>query len=384
MFTETWLPTVNGVVTSVASSSLALRRAGHSVEIFAPKSKAGMKVALPGMRGIEQIPVHVFRSLVFKPYPDYNVTLPPVRINKLVKNRGFSVIHTHGPFSLGWAGLYCAKRNHIPCVSTFHTPISEYVEFLFGKHQRLVYVGKRIAWKYCTAYYNRCDAVIAPSGVVKKLLREKGVKRPVFVLPTGIDLDELDSVKRDKRVLKKFGIDRPFVLMHGRISPEKNPQDAILAMKRVRSGVMLVVTGKGPALEGMKALARREGVADRVRFLGFVENRDLFHLFHEALAGVMPSGADTQSMVIFEEMAFGMPILAADAMAFPEFIKDGYNGFLFPLHGSAKIASLIDRVAGDPRLRARLSKNARTVAESDSGERRAKELVALYASVGAK
>ncbi len=381
MFTETWLPTVNGVVTSVASFSLNLIRQGHEVEIFAPSAKDKEAVHLPGMQGIEKVPVHRFRSFVFKPYPDYNVTLPPVRVNKLIKNKGFDIIHTHGPFSLGWAGLYCAKRNKIPCISTFHTPISEYVDYLFGDHKKIIYAGKKIAWKYCTAYYNRCSAVITPTQVVKDLLVEKGVTVPIHALPTGIDLRELDAVKRDSSVLDKFGIDRPFAILHGRVSPEKNPGDAVRAMKHVKSDVLLIITGKGPALEATKAIAKEEGLEGRVKFLGFVENNDLFNLFQEAAVSIMPSGADTQSLVIFEEMAFGMPVIAANAMAFPEFIRDGYNGFLFPLHDTKRIASLVDEVVGDSKLRKKLSKGARETAEGNSDTKRAKGLALLYESL---
>jgi len=78
MFTETWHPQVNGVVTSTASFVDELVKQGHEVELFAPT---------PGKNHYGKSKVHRFRSFTFKPYPEFRATVPPIRINKLIKTK---------------------------------------------------------------------------------------------------------------------------------------------------------------------------------------------------------------------------------------------------------------------------------------------------------
>ena len=364
MFTETWFPQVNGVVSSTSWFVEELEKQGHEVEIFAPT---------PGEKNYKGTPVHRFRSFTFRPYPEFRATIPPVRINKQVKGKGFDVIHTHGPFSIGLAGLYAAKRNKIPALSTFHTPISDYVHYLFkGKYLHLL--GQKVAWGYSVKHYNRYDAVISPSRVVKALLEEKGVKSRVEVVPTGFELKRFDRIKSSKSVRKKYGLEGDFVLHSGRLSKEKNVQDVLHAWKDME--VPLVITSRGPDMKRLQKLA-----GDNVIFTDFVEDDDLVRLYKEAAFSVIASEAETQGLVIVEGMACDCPVIGADYLAIPETVIHNTNGLLFRLHDWRQLAQQATSLLHDKRLRNRLAKNARKTAEKNTIQQRTKELVALYESV---
>ncbi|MCK4327395.1 MAG: glycosyltransferase [Candidatus Diapherotrites archaeon] len=364
MFTETWHPQVNGVVASTSWFADELVKQGHEVEIFAPT---------PGKKKYNNMKVHRFKSFTFRPYPEFRATVPPVRINKLVAGKGFDVIHTHGPFSIGLAGLYAARRNKIPAVTTFHTPLSDYVHYLF-RGQYLHLLGQKVSWAYSRVHYNRYSAVITPSMAIKLMLRERGIKAPVAVIPTGIELKRFDSVKSSKSVRKKFGLDGGFVLHTGRLSREKNVGDVLKACEEI--DCPLVVTGRGPDAERLKRLA-----PDNVIFTGFVDDKDLVKLYKEALFSVIASEAETQGLVIIEGMACECPVVGADWLAIPETVVDNRNGLLFRLHDWRELARDVNTLLYDSRLRNRLAKNARKTAEASTIQKRTRQLVGLYEEV---
>jgi 1,2-diacylglycerol 3-alpha-glucosyltransferase len=369
-FTDTFYPQVNGVVTALDSLSLELKRQGHDVEIFAPA---------PGPADFEGIPVHRFRSVAFRPYPEFRAALPPLLVNKFIARRGFDVVHTHGPFTMGWTGLYAARRNRLPCVSTFHTPFSEYVHYLFGNRARLVMLGKRVAWDYSKRHYNRYDHVIVPSNVVRTLVISKGVRKPVSVIPNGVDIKRIARVPHEDAA-RRFGVRGRYVIHAGRLSREKNVSDALRAMKKIK-GVKLVVTSRGPAELELRKTAKSLGVSNRVVFTGFVDFEDLVNLYRGAELAVIPSEAETQGMVILEAMACGTPVVGADYLAIPETVMNDENGRLFELHDTASLAESVNSLLSDKRELARLGRNARKTAELNSVERRTKQLVNLYESL---
>lgn len=361
MFTETFHPQMNGVVSSLSWFAEELKRQGHSVEIFAPT---------PGERSYHGIPVHRFRSLTFYPYPEFRAALPPVRISRKLKR--FDIAHTHGPFTLGLAGLYAAKRNKIPVVSTFHTPVSDYVHYILkGRLNRL---GQKAAWSYSKRYYNRCDAVIVPSRTVGQLLRSQGVKAPIHVVPTGIRLSRFSKVKSSASVRKKFGLRGPFVLHTGRLSREKHVADIMKAAWLIDATI--VVTSRGPELKRLKATAPKN-----VNFVGFVSDDDLVRLYKEATCSVIASEAETQGLVILEAMACGCPVVGADWLATPETVHHNKNGLLFRLHDARDMAHKVNMLLGDKKLRSRLSKNAKKTAAKSTIQARTRELVRLYRSL---
>jgi len=323
MFSDTFFPQVNGVVTSIASFTKELQAQGHEVEIFA---------AGKGEDVVRDTKVHWFPAISFKPYPEYQVALMPQGANKLVKQGNFDVIHTHSPAALGWAGVYSAKRNKLPCLSTFHTPISDYVPYLFGGHQRLIYLGKKVAWAYCKKHYNRYDRVITPSKVIRNLLLDQKIKTPISVVKTGIDMNQF-KVKDTVSVKEKMGLDK-FILHSGRLSFEKNVDVLIRGFSIISKefpNLKFVITSDGPARPDLEQLVQSLGLEDKVIFTGYFpweDLDDLYRLYTEAECAVIASEAETQGLVILEAMACGTPVIGADYLAVPETITQ-HNGMLF-------------------------------------------------------
>ncbi len=374
-FTETYEPQVNGAVTSINAFSEELTRRGHTVDIFAPE---------PGPARHGKSRVYRFRSITFFPYPEFKAALPSSRVYELVKKNQYDIIHTHGPFVLGYQGWRAGKKFGIPSVTTFHTPIADYVGYLLGgKHSPLVPLGKKIAWAYTRWYYNRFPLIFSPSHTITQLLREKGIKPRIELLRTGINLEEFDKIKKSKRILDKFNLERPYIIHSGRLSHEKNVDTVLKAFAKIKDecDVDLVITSRGPLYNSLVNLARSLGLGNRVHFTGFVEREDQIQLFKNALFGVIASDADTQGLVVLEEMACGIPVIGANALALPESIIPGKTGLLFELYNENDLAEKMSWMISHDSERRKMGKNARKLAEENTIEIWADRLLEYYSEL---
>ena len=310
-FTDTFLPQRNGVVTSLVNFGSELIKRGHEVFVFCPETN---------VKEYNGMVVYSYPSVSFRPYPEFKIAAPrgSDRLPKL------DIVHTHSPFSLGVFGLMAAKKQAVSRVSTFHTMLPEYVQYLsrFGKG-----IFRRIAWSYCRLYYNRCHKVIAPSNALKRILLQHQIKKPITIVPTGIDLNFFKPIEK-KKARKKLGIDDERVfLMLGRLGFEKNVDIVLRAFKDVDA--RLIIAGSGPAERKLKDLRRKLGIQKKVSFKGYVPEK-LKHVYYSAAdAFVIASMSETQAIVVAEAMACGTPVIGANSLAIPEVVSNGKNGYLF-------------------------------------------------------
>lgn len=135
------------------------------------------------------------------------------------------------------------------------------------------------------------------------------------------------------------------VLAMGRLHPNKGFDVLIEALARL-PGVVAAIAGEGPARPALAALARRRGVADRVRFLGWRDDQgallaacDLF---------VCPSRHEPLGNVVLEAWSAARPVVAAAAAGPAELIADGVTGRLVPVEDPAALAAAIAALREDP------------------------------------
>jgi glycosyltransferase involved in cell wall biosynthesis len=310
--------------------------------------------------------IHSCKALTFKPYPEFKLGIP-----RKMKPPALDIVHTHGPFSLGWYGLHVAKKQKIPRVSTFHTLISEYVHYLAPKGRRIL---KKIAWNYCYFHYKRYDKLIAPSETLMEKLPRR-IKAPVVVIPTGIDLDVFKPVAK-RKAREKLNIDAEKVYLHvGRLGDEKSIDVLIKAAPDfLDKESQLLIVGKGPATEKLQRSAKE---IDGIKFTGFVPDKDLPLYYSAADAFLTASTTETQGIVAAEAMACGCPVIAANAMALAEIVDDRKNGFLFQAGNSKQLA----RIIRSTEMTKEMQKNAMETAKEYSQEKCVDKLEELYQSL---
>jgi glycosyltransferase involved in cell wall biosynthesis len=125
-----------------------------------------------------------------------------------------------------------------------------------------------------------------------------------------------------------------------------------LALARNRT-LSLDIAGEGPEGGALRELAQCCGVADRVRFHGFVDRAELASLYAQADMFALVSRAESCSMAMLEAMAAGLAIVASRVGGNVELIQDQVNGMLVESENVAALASALSSLAAQPQQRRR-------------------------------
>jgi glycosyltransferase involved in cell wall biosynthesis len=382
--TDQYEPMVGGVPTVTRDLARGLAGRGHAVAVVAPSATrqghraGGTPGEAPGGVAVD------FRGSV--PWPWYAGqrlgVLPPAQAGALITAFAPDVVHLHSPLTLGAAARPAARRRHVPVVYTNHyLPLNVWpAAARTGKSPdtaRGTASRARDAAFYAlvTGFANRCDLVTAPTVTALRLLRDHGLRAPSLDVSNGVDLDRFSPGPPDEALRSKYALPpgRPLVLSVGRLSPEKRADVLVGAVARLPGAddksPVLVLAGTGPDEGRLRSLARHYGVADRVRFPGFVADADLPGLYRLADVFAIASQAELQSLVTMAAMASGLPVVAVDAGALAELVRPGENGFLATPGHARQIADSLDLLSRDADLRARMSKASSRIIAGHDGHR---------------
>jgi 1,2-diacylglycerol 3-alpha-glucosyltransferase len=375
-YSDSYLPAVDGVVTSMLEFKRELERRGNKVYIFSSAQLRDKKM-------YESRNVFLHTGLRFKPYPQYSVALFPYYSSMpgQLKRLEIDVVHAQTPFMMGFTGLLAAKLGRYPLAGTFHTMInSSSLSDYYPKNRTLRNFYSTYLWKYTKFFYKSCDVTIAPSDAVASMLRRHQIGN-VQVVPNSVDTKRFSPRVSGERVRKRLGIssNEQVVLYVGRMSKEKRIDVMLKAAKlliKKRSGIRFVVGGTGPQLESSKKLAMRLGIADRVTFLGFVEHDELPKVYAASDLLCLPSHKfETQGIVAIEAMASGKPVVGSNDLALKDLIKSGKNGEKFTSLDYADCARKIDKVLNN---KDSYTKHAVETASDYSTERVTDRLLKTY------
>jgi 1,2-diacylglycerol 3-alpha-glucosyltransferase len=385
IFTDTFLPQINGVVTYVLETSKILAARGHKILIFAPQSKGSGKINLNN----PNIEVIASPSIEFPTYKEYKIALPSVmKYYKIAEKFHPDVFHIQSPFSLGLAGLYIAKGMAKPVVSTYHTLLPDFIKYYLPipilKDGNLI---NDFTWRLSNYFYNRCDLVLTPSGIMRDMLVKHDIKVPVQVLSNGIDLDVFKPESQDTKNLIKdrFGLGNITLIHSGRMSFEKNIQVLIKAFALIRKNidkdVKFLMIGDGPALSDLKKIAADLKVSQDMIFTGYLSRKFLLAFLKSSDIFVTASTMETQGIVVLEAMATGMAVIGADKMALPELIKDGVNGYLFKPGNEKMLAEKMLKVIQSDKLRAKMAANSLDLVKAHSINLTIEKLEKIYSDL---
>ncbi len=361
LFTDSYLPTVDGVVTSVLTTRRQLEADGHEVVVFAPQDP---KRPVKHDRNTIFVRAHELRH-----YPGYRLAMFPGREVDRVKELGVDVIHIHGIGTVGIKGLWASWQARIPSVQTFHTMIQDTLPFYspFGINLHLIERGLRF---YLRIFLRKSTGVVVPSRAILDEILELSPQASITdVIPTGVDPDRFSPAVSGRSVRTKWGLNGSDVILHvGRVAPEKNLHTLIRAFPRIQEAnpdTKLLVVGSGPYLERYYDLVRHMRLSGDVIFTGFVPDADLPRYYAAADCFAIASKFETQGLVVLEALAAGRPVAGANFRAIPEFVHEGVNGHLFDPNDEAGCAEAVLRCLADRdamRERARASALPFTVA----------------------
>ena len=373
IFSECYHPMRNGVVVSVASFARRLAELGHTVTIFTARH--------PDLRGAEE-GIFRFPSITFPTRARYPIALPLATgaARRALDEMSFDVIHSNAPMIMGRVALAHARRRGVPLVFTYHTLIEEYTHYIPLPRPL---VRSSAVWA-SRSYSNRVDHIITPSEYAASRLREYGVTRPIAVIPTGIDLEIVDSMQ-PADIREQYGIPAgvPLLAYAGRLAREKNIPRVLGAFRRVLAAepdAHLLLIGGGAFDRGIAALAKEMGIAHRTRVTGLVDRAVVMQCLRAADLFVFASQTETQGLVIGEAMACGTAVVAVASHAAREIITDGREGLLVE-DADAPFADAILSLLHTPDKREEIGRRARLRAETLSVPQCTDRLLDVYNKV---
>jgi glycosyltransferase involved in cell wall biosynthesis len=376
MFSNTYLPHVGGVARSVSTFATDLRDLGHRVLVVAPRFPEDHRT--PDEEHVLRVPaIQNFNG------SDFSVRIPlPFTISEEIDRFEPEIIHSHHPFLLGDTALRIARQRRLPLVFTHHTLYEQYTHYVPFDSKPM----KRFVVRLCTEYANMCTRVVAPSRSVAEILGQRGVRRPIREIPTGVDVDFF-SDGDGAGFRARHGIPgEAFVLGHlGRLAPEKNLRYLTRAMaaylERSSKGLFLVV-GSGPSEPEMKGIFRESGIEHKLLLAGKKTGEELRDAYKAMDGFVFASKSETQGLVLMEAMAAGVPVIALDASGSREVVEDRVNGRLLPGDEDYQaFARAVEEYARDGSKAASWQQGALRTARRFSRQACAQALSELYGSL---
>lgn len=371
IFTETYYPQINGVVTSIRALEKELNNQGHKVYIFTTTHPD----ASPAPR--------VFRvpSMPFWSMPSHRVafTFSP-KILKVIKDLNLDIIHTQTEFPMGLLGKTAAKFFNIPTVHTYHTMYEDYVHYILKGYV----VTPKMAKEFSKIFCNGAEAVIAPAQKVYDVLRDYGVTRDIEIIPTGIDLKPFKKSDLDDNSLKnEYGLlNSKIVLSVGRLGKEKSTDVIINAMPELLEklpNTKLLIVGDGPYKNFLEEIVSKLNINNSVVFAGQQPWKDVPKFYHIADVFVTASTTETQGLTYSEAMAAETPIVAKQDNCINGLLKDGINSRIFSQ--DTDLSNILYETLIDEKNAVRFAKQAFEDVQSFSSENFGKKVAELYTKV---
>ena len=209
---------------------------------------------------------------------------------------------------------------------------------------------------------------IAVSQSTKDDLVRRGLDgADIAVIGNGVELERLRPAS------ERFA--EPTVVYLGRLKRYKRVDLALRAVAHLagRTGARMIVAGKGDARPALEETARRLGIRDRVRFAGFVSDREKRELLARSWVHVLTSPREGWGIASVEASACGTPSVVSDSPGLRETVRHGETGLIVPHGDVGQLAGALERLM-DPGERDRMGRAARIMAGRYSWDRIAGEL----------
>jgi glycosyltransferase involved in cell wall biosynthesis len=375
MISSQFPPLWGGVGNVAYGEVVHLAARGHEVHVITRQHPPDKKV--PNIEG----DVHFHHVPMVKIPMAFTTSFGKNAVGKLMQlGNDFDMVHVQSNMSLlqkdhywdikapivsGMLGTWKGERSMIswrdvtPSIESANDLAVLYLSPLFD-------VYEDYALKYSNANVIICTELL-------EAIRQRGVSNVYgdkrwHMLYAGIDDEALHPRNADPTVLERYGLDPevPTVLFVGRLAARKGVFDMIDIFRRAHREVpssQLVVLGSGPQERGLRKRVADHGLDDVVTITGSVPFPDLQAFYATAQAVLFPSFWEGQGLIVGEAMASGTVIIASDVGWVPEIIRDGENGFRFPIRDVATAASKLVQVLTDADLRHRMEQEGRTTVE---------------------
>ena len=373
IFTDTYRPQVNGVVSSIMTLEKELRKQGHKVYVITTTDPDAPQVEPNVLR---------LPSMEFKPLPQYRLgMIYSAKIIKKIKRLELDIIHSQTEWGVGTFARFAAINLEIPLVHTYHTLYEYYTHYIFGS--RFVKAGKKIAAAISKFYCEKCNALIVPTRKVEDILYSYGVDKTMNIIPTGLELDKFyrgNYSDEDLEFMREsFGIDESdFLCVYiGRIAEEKSIDLLIDMFSKIKDEKFkFMIVGRGRILDDLKKQAENLGISDRVIFTGEVPHDKVAAYYQMGDVFLNASVSETQGLTFVEAMAAKTPVVARYDLNLEDLLVKNEAGLVY--RNEKEFIDSIMLLKENKEFREKIIKNAFAASQDYTAQKFGERVEAVY------
>lgn len=329
LFTETYIPNVNGVVAHVKTLKDGLEKLGHEVLVVTADKHARHHYIEDGVLRCPAAEIKRFYG--------FGVAPPLSRKRmRMIADFAPDVIHIHHEFGIGLSGIVAAKTQKRALVYTLHTMYDQYIYYVAPRP--FLRAATKFSHQYMRFIARNATELTGPSQKCDEYFKRIGVKKQLNLIPNSADLDAFNpkniTEEQKNEILEKYNIPRDCVLacFVGRLGKEKDV-DVLLEYwaKTITPAdkLHLVIIGDGPDKKALELLAEGLKIQDMVTFVGLVNHSKMPAHFAACDVFLTASLSEMNSISMLEGMATGLPTLQRYDELNADQIQTGTNGYLY-------------------------------------------------------
>ena len=344
--------------------SNALVGLGHEVTVFARSAPDKMSIL-----DKEKTNYQIFRYWLPRSKGLFHRPIIKIMLRSKMQENKFDIVHAHQLYPAGyWALSFLAAFRNIIVATAHGEDVMIAAEYSYGKRLNRG-VDRKIRWalkegQFFTAVSRSLKDEMVASGAIEGSIR---------VIPNGVNLESF----RGQNVFESV---KPYLFSMGRLVFIKGYDILIQAFAKIieENDIELIIAGRGPEEGSLRNLVRKKGLSGRVKFVGFVDGERKVSLLKGSRFCVCPSRREGLGSANIEALAAGKPVVAFDVDGISDIIEHGKNGLLAKAGDSKDLASKMQILLRDEKLRERMKKQALGMVKEYDWQSIAKQYEGLY------